>query len=222
MSEARPSRRTPQSIFAIAAAVAAIAILFFLASRIMAGNAFAFDHRILLALRHSDGTPIGSPRFASAVRDVTALGSTTVLTMVVLFAVVLLATMRRWRSAALVAVATGLGTTGNVLLKTIVARTRPDLVPHLVDESSKSFPSGHAANSAIVYLTLATLVWPLVRGHATRGAIMTAAATLVVAIGASRVYLGVHWPSDVLAGWLFGSLWAIGWWRVEMRVLARR
>ncbi|MDJ0278002.1 phosphatase PAP2 family protein [Sphingomonas sp. 2R-10] len=220
--EPRPSRNTPWSVIGIAVALATLSLLFVLAERVAQGDAFAFDRRLLLALRGTDGAPIGSARFTSMVRDVTALGSTTVLTIVVAFAGLLLASVGRWRSGVLVALACAGGSWTNVLFKHAVARARPDLVPHLMDETSNSFPSGHAANSAIVYLTLATLAWPMLRQGAARGFVVVAAALLVVAIGMSRVYLGVHWPSDVLAGWLFGALWAIGWWRIELRVLGGR
>lgn len=204
--------------------LAAAMALLFLASRVVGGDAFAFDARILLMLRQADNVavPVGSARLASAVRDVTALGSTTVLTLIVVIAALLLAAGGRWRTGALVAVATGLGGWTNTVIKDVVSRARPDLVPHLMDETSRSFPSGHAANSAIVYLTLATLVLPMVRGRAVRGTIVAAATLLVAAIGASRVYLGVHWPSDVLAGWLFGTLWALASWQVEVRILRPR
>ncbi len=211
--EPRPSRRIPWSMIGVAGGIAALLLLFFVASRVVAGDAFAFDHRLLLALREGDGTPIGSAKVTSAIRDVTALGSTTVLTLVVLFAAALLASLGRWRSAVLVMLGTGLGCAANSGIKMLVARARPDLVPHLMQETSNSFPSGHAAHSAIVYLTLATLVFPIVRLRRTRGMIVAGATMLVAMIGASRVYLGVHWPSDVLAGWLFGALWAVAWWR---------
>ena len=220
--EPRASRRTPWSIIGIAAAGFVLLLLFFLADRVVQGSSFAFDRRLLLALRGTDGAPVASQKFTSMVRDVTALGSTTVLTIVVAFAALLLASTGRWRTGALVAAACASGSWANVLFKHAVARARPDLVPHLMAETSNSFPSGHAANSAIVYLTLATLAWPLLRQRTARAFAMAAAATLVVAIGVSRVYLGVHWPSDVLAGWLFGALWAIGWWRIELRVLRTR
>lgn len=220
--EPRPSRNTPWSIIGIALAGFVLLALFLLATQVMRGGAFALDRQLLLALRGTDGAPIGSERLTSMVRDVTALGGTTVLTIVVAFVALLLASMGRWRTGALVALACASGSWANVLFKQLVARTRPDLVPHLMTESSNSFPSGHAANSAIVYLTLATLAWPMLRRPAARAFAMTAAVALVVAIGASRVYLGVHWPSDVLAGWLFGALWAIGWWQIELRVLGGR
>lgn len=212
----------PWSIIGIAVAGGVLLLLFFLGTRVMQGDVFAFDRWLLLALRGSDGAPIGSVRVTSMVRDVTALGSTTVLTILVAFVALLLASMGRWRTGVLVAIACASGSWANVLVKHVVARTRPDLVPHLMAETSNSFPSGHAANSAIVYLTLATLAWPLLRRPAARAFVMAAAVLLVIAIGASRVYLGVHWPSDVLAGWLFGALWAIGWWRIELRVLGGR
>ncbi len=220
--EPRPSRRVPWSIVGIAAAGFVLVVLFLLAARVGQGDAFALDRRLLLGLRGTDGAPVGSARFASMVRDVTALGSTTVLTIVVAFVALLLASIGRWRTGALVALGCATGSWANVLFKQAVARARPDLVPHLMAETSNSFPSGHAANSAIVYLTLATLAWPLLRRWQARAFAMAAAAALVVAIGISRVYLGVHWPSDVLAGWLFGALWAIGWWRVALRVLGGR
>ncbi len=220
--EHRPSRRVPWSIIGIAAAGFVLLALFILADRVVQGSSFAFDRRLLLMLRGADGAPVASEKFTSMVRDITALGSTTVLTILVAFVALLLASTGRWRTGALLAAACASGSWANALFKQAIARTRPDLVPHLMTETSNSFPSGHAANSAIVYLTLATLAWPLLRQPAARGFAMTAAVLLVVAIGVSRVYLGVHWPSDVLAGWLFGALWAIGWWRIELRVLGGR
>ncbi|KQM28175.1 MULTISPECIES: phosphatase PAP2 family protein [unclassified Sphingomonas] len=219
--EPRPSRRVPWSIIGVAAAGFVLLALFLLADRVVEGGSFAFDRRLLLALRGTDGAPVASEKFTSMVRDITALGSTTVLTILVVFVALLLASAGRWRTGVLIAAACASGSWANVLFKHAIARTRPDLVPHLMAETSNSFPSGHAANSAIVYLTLATLAWPLLRQPAARGFAMGAAVLLVVAIGVSRVYLGVHWPSDVVAGWLFGALWAIGWWRIELRVLAR-
>lgn len=220
-AEATPSRRVPWSIVLLAAGLIAVLAFAFLVSRITSGDAFAFDQRIILSLRVAGdpATPVGSARFASAVRDVTALGSSTVLAFVVGFAALLLVALGRWRIGVMVVLATALGTWANTVIKDVVSRARPDLVPHLMDESSPSFPSGHAANSAIVYLTLAVLVLPFVRPVAARGLIIGAAVILVAAIGASRVYLGVHWPSDVAGGWLYGTLWALGWWRIELAML---
>jgi undecaprenyl-diphosphatase len=101
-----------------------------------------------------------------------------------------------------------------------VLRARPDLVPHLVDAGGYSFPSGHATSSAVVYLTLASLAGQVTPNRAARRYLLVVAVLLVGAIGCSRVYLGVHWPSDVLAGWSFGTLWALGWWTATARARA--
>ncbi len=170
---------------------------------------FAVDRAIIQGLRRWGGP--GWLRGAAV--DLTALGSTTVLTLVVIAAAGLLLVQRLWLTALATAAACWSGGWAVRLIKAEVARPRPDLVPHWVDVANASFPSGHAAGSATVYLTIAALASQVVRDGAARRYIVVAAILLVGAIGTSRVYLGVHWPSDVLAGWSFGTLWALGWWR---------
>jgi undecaprenyl-diphosphatase len=190
---------------------------------VMDDDVAELDRAIMLAMRvpgHPD-QPLGPHWLPSAVRDVTALGSTTVLTMVVTLTACFLALRGRFRSALLVIAATTLGAFAVTLIKAMIARARPDLVGQLMEEASHSFPSGHAANSAIVYLTLATLLFPVVRGWHMRGFVLAAAMLLVGLIGVSRVYLGVHWPSDVLAGWAFGSCWALLWWALELKLFRK-
>ena len=217
-----PARRPPWLLIYGAAAVAALVALIHLVSRAQ-GGALAADRALMLAMRvpGDPATPAGGAKLAGAVRDVTALGSTTVLTTVVTLVATFLILKRAWRAAALIVAATVSGSVAISTAKWVFARHRPDLVDHLVHETSMSFPSGHAGNSAVVYLTLASLIFPLVRERRLRAFVLAAAMILVGAIGVSRVYLGVHWPSDVAAGWLFGSLWALGWWWVEARALAR-
>jgi len=169
---------------------------------------FAFDRAIIVGLRDWGG-PSWLPKVAA---DVTALGGGVILTIVVLLATGLLAVQRLWLSAAATLAASISGGLVVSLVKTEVARPRPDLVDHLVQVSNMSFPSGHSANSAIVYLTLAGLASQVTVSAAARRYILVMAIIMVGAIGCSRVYLGVHWPSDVLAGWSFGTLWALGWW----------
>ncbi len=144
--------------------------------------------------------------------DVTALGGGTVLTTLVVLTLGLLALRRLWLTAGLVLAATWAGSVLAAQAKLLFARPRPALVDHLVEVRGLSFPSGHATNSAIIYLTLALLISQIVTGRRTRGYIIAVAVLLTGAVGISRVYLGVHWPSDVLAGWSIGSCWALAWW----------
>ena len=167
-----------------------------------------FDRSIMLGLRAWIGPGLREP-----ARDLTALGSGTVLTLVVIAGAGLFVALRhRLTALALVAAAVS-GSWAVDLLKAVTARPRPTLVEHWAVVNNASFPSGHAASSALIYLTLAALAGLLVRGGPARTYMLGVAILLVGAIGISRVYLGVHWPSDVLAGWSFGTLWAVGWWR---------
>ncbi|MGK6356380.1 phosphatase PAP2 family protein [Sphingomonas sp. DT-207] len=222
--ERTASSRVPWPIVMLGAVALLLLGVVWFGHEIMDGDAAELDRAIILAMRapgHPE-QPLGPHWLPSAVRDVTALGSTTVLTLVVLVTASFLALRRRFRSALFVLAATTLGALAVTLVKALIARSRPDLIERLMEEASHSFPSGHAANSAIVYLTLATLIFPVVRGWRMRGFVLAVAMLLVGLIGVSRVYLGVHWPSDVLAGWAFGSCWALLWWGIELRLFRRR
>ncbi len=162
--------------------------------------------------------PQGATVMTQIMVDVTALGGGTVLLLAVVLAGGFLAVQRRWLTLVLVVVGTTSGSIAVTLIKGLVARVRPPLDERLVAVSSASFPSGHAANSAIVYLTLALLLVQTVHGHAARVYILAATAVLVVLIGVSRLYLHVHWPSDVVGGWVFGTIWALGWWALGRKL----
>ncbi|MBW6532192.1 phosphatase PAP2 family protein [Sphingomonas sp. RRHST34] len=186
-----------------------------LLARLVAGGApLAWDRAIMLALRvpGDPAQPVGPRWLHAALIDVTALGSGTVLTLVVAGTVGLLLVRRLWLTAALIAAATISGSIIAAQAKHWVGRPRPELVDHLVQVTGLSFPSGHATNSALVYLTLAGLVAQVADGRAVRSYIFVIAILLTGLIGVSRVYLGVHWPSDVLAGWCAGTGWAALWW----------
>ena len=205
-------RRLP--VVLAGASVGAVAIALVLLIGLAVGHwPFDFDRAIILNLR-AWGGPSWLPKVAA---DVTALGGGVVLTIIVVLAAGLLAVQRLWLSAAATLAASISGGMVVALVKTEVARPRPDLVDHLVQVSNMSFPSGHSANSAIVYLTLAGLASQVTVSAAARRYILVIAILMVGAIGCSRVYLGVHWPSDVLAGWSFGTLWALGWWLATAR-----
>ncbi|MBL4543957.1 MAG: phosphatase PAP2 family protein [Rhodobacteraceae bacterium] len=182
-----------------------------LADEVLEGETRAFDEAILLALRTPGdlAQPIGPPWLQEMVRDFTALGSTGVLTIITLGVVGWLMFSGKRRTAGLVLVAVLCGIVFSSLLKLGFARPRPDLVPHSVAVFTNSFPSGHAMMSAVVYLTLGFLVARTQHAVALKVYLVSLALFLTLLVGFSRIYLGVHWPSDVLAGWAAGACWAL-------------
>jgi len=182
-----------------------------LADEVREGETQRVDERVLRSLRTpaDAAVPIGPAWLLPAARDLTALGSVEVLLLVVLAVAGFLVLAHRWRHLALVLGASGGGVLLLVLLKRIFDRPRPTVVPPLMLETSPSFPSGHAMMSAVIYLTLGTLVAQLCPRWRERIYVVTVAAVLAVIVGLTRVYLGVHYPSDVLAGWSVGLAWAL-------------
>lgn len=181
-----------------------------LASEVMEGDTVAFDRFIIEGLRNGvdRSIPVGPAWLQTAMIDVTALGGVSVLTVLTLIVAGYLVAVRKVSTAIFVGAAIAGGAVMSSLLKLGFARPRPDLVDHLVNVHNTSFPSGHAMNSAVVFLTLGSL---LARTHEDRGVkvyLLGVAITLSLAVGFSRVYLGVHWPSDVIAGWAVGAAWA--------------
>jgi undecaprenyl-diphosphatase len=185
--------------------------LSWLGSEVLEGDSFALDKAILRGLRSANDTalPIGPAWLKSAAIDITALGGVTVLTLITMLVVGFLIADRKRSTALFVAAAVASGALLNSALKGFFFRPRPELVPHLVQVSSASFPSGHAMNSAMVYLTLAALLARSQARASVRLYLLGTALTLTLLVGATRVYLGVHWPSDVIAGWSIGAMWAI-------------
>lgn len=187
------------------------------------GRTQQFDERVLRALRQPDdpATPIGPRWIQYAAVDITALGSGWVIGLIVFAIVGFLALQGMRRTALFVLIATSSGSTLNTVLKLIFQRPRPEVVPHLSDVLSLSFPSGHALTSAVVYLTLGALLTRIAKRRATKVYCLAMAMFLTVLIGSTRVYLGVHYPTDVLAGWLLGLCWALVCLSVE-RTLEKR
>jgi undecaprenyl-diphosphatase len=187
---------------------------FNLASEMGEGETAALDRRILLALRNPANLsdPIGSRSFEEAMRDVTALGGFTVLTLVAVVGTIAFLLHRKPRQAVTLAITALVAEFGSQQLKLLYGRPRPDLAPHAVYVYSGSFPSGHSMLSAAVYLTLAMLIASLEPRRAMKVLAFAVGTPIVVAVGVSRIYLGVHWPSDVLAGWCAGAVCALIAW----------
>lgn len=188
------------------------------------GETRGFDSAILLALREPGdlATPIGLPWLRPVVIDLTALGGGVVLTLVALVVIGSLLVRRKRIDALFLAAALGGGSALGVVLKSGYGRARPDVVAHLVEVTSLSFPSGHAMNSAIVYLTLGVLLARAVPDRRLKVYVLWVGVLLTLIVGMSRLYLGVHWPTDVLAGWAIGSAWAGLCWLVAERLRIRR
>jgi undecaprenyl-diphosphatase len=197
-------------LFAIAAGVWAFAML---ASEVREGETYSLDRRILLAMRRpGDLAPIGSPAFQEAVSDVSALGGTTVLALVTVITVGFLALDGKSHMAYFAAGSVAGGMVAAALLKEIFQRPRPEIVPHIAYAANSSFPSGHSMMSAVTYLTLGALLARSQERKRLKAYLLLLAAFLTFLIGLSRVYLGVHWPTDVLAGWTAGAVWAMFCW----------
>lgn len=185
--------------------------MFWLGSEVLEGDTFALDKLILRGLRTANdpGRPIGPIWLKSSAIDITALGGVTVLTLVTVLVVGYLVANRKVHIALFVAAAVASGAVVNSGLKAFFVRVRPEVVPHLVEVTSASFPSGHAMNSAMVYLTLAALAARSQKHITVRLYLLGIAILLTILVGSTRVYLGVHWPSDVVAGWCIGAIWAV-------------
>lgn len=192
-----------------------------LADEVLEGATKGIDETVLLALRQpGDHTrTIGSAWVSHAASDITSLGGVTVLTLATFLTVLYLLSVHKKAMALFVFLATAGGWLLSTCLKIVIARQRPDVVPHLVDINDFSFPSGHAMLSAVTYLTLAGL---LARHQATLSAKVFTLATgvfLTLIIGCSRVLLGVHYPTDVLGGWCAGATWALMCWYIARIVV---
>jgi undecaprenyl-diphosphatase len=186
------------------------------ASEIREGDAASFDRALLLALRTPAdlSVPIGPRWVEEAARDLTALGSGAVLTLITLAVEGYLLLLRKRRAALFLAAAVLGAVLLSVLLKDFFARPRPEVVPHLARVFSASFPSGHSMLSTAVYLTLGAMLTRVQSSLLIKAYIQLWALLLASLVGLSRVYLGVHWPTDVLAGWAAGAAWAALCWMV--------
>jgi undecaprenyl-diphosphatase len=190
-----------------AVVVAGASCFFLLVAMVVSAGTPGFDDEILRGLRSPDdpAVPNGPRWLTGTMRDVTALGGYTVLTLLSLAAAGYFAVRQKWAAVVRV-VAAGVGAAMCDAVKLVFARPRPAVVSHLDEVSTASFPSSHAAASAAVYLTLALVFAG--RRPRVRRFLLTVAVLLSLLVGFSRVFLGVHFPTDVLGGWAVGVGWA--------------
>jgi len=212
------SRIEKSALLALACVAGALFVFAELSDAVSEGETRQFDEYVLRLLR-TDGAlhdPIGPRWFELMVGDFTALGGIGVLTALTLAVIGFLVLVRKHHLALLLAVSVGGGTLLSSIFKWVFARPRPDLVPHLSEVSSMSFPSGHAMLAAVVYLTIGVLLARAYADVRVKLYLLTIAALITIVVGLSRIYLGVHWPTDVLAGWAVGAAWALFCWLVML------
>jgi undecaprenyl-diphosphatase len=211
-------RRAKTRLLMPAVVIAALLLTFgFIAGGVMEGATLKFDRYVIFAFRSSSdnfAAPVGPPWVQEMARDVTALGSFSVLGLLLVAAAGYLLLVRKRQQALLVLVAVLGGVVINSLLKLAFGRPRQDSFAAAARVFTASFPSDHAALSSIAYMILAALLARTIASRAVRVYLMAVATTIVVLIGVSRVYLGVHYPTDILAGWCIGAAWALACWSI--------
>jgi len=209
---------------AVNAAVLFAAVLLFLAiaTEVADGDHFRIEETIMESMRTGEPVrPIGPSWLIGAARDITSLGSVAVLTAATAIVFGFLSLTRRFGAALFLICASAGGQSLNAGLKWFYGRERPDAAFRWTEVHSPSFPSGHATASAVVYLALAVLLARLTDNDSHKAYIIGSALLVSFLVGLTRVYLGVHYPSDVIAGWLVGIAWAQCCW-FAARAIGRR
>jgi undecaprenyl-diphosphatase len=213
MADASPThpRRFPYVIAGLAAAL--LWAFGFVADEVIEGDTTTFDETVTAFFRDGGNLddPWGPMWLEEAVRDVTAMGSFTILGFVLLVAVVWLSLSGKGRTAAFVAFAVIGGSIVSTGLKMLFDRPRPD-VEAATRVFTASFPSGHATVSAVVYLTLGLLLAEATVSRPLRYFFIGLGIFMTLAVGISRIYFGVHYPTDVIAGWSLGAAWSLVCW----------
>ena len=201
-------RITPRH--ALSAALVCWAGFALIVALVLSDRLGSFDSEGLRFFRTGlDQVPVGPPALLEAVRDWTALGGVLLRNVFAVIAIAALLLVRLRREATLLAATILSGWVVNTLIKAAVGRPRPTIVSHLAEAGGPSFPSGHSFNSAVVYMGIALALAAISARRGVRWSLIAGAAVLTALIALSRVWLGVHYPSDVLAGWLGGMGWAL-------------
>lgn len=185
-----------------------------LADEVLEGDADAFDVWILEHLRQptDPAKTIGPAIVGEVALEITSLGSNAVLSLVTITVAGYLLLRRKFAAMWLVLVAVGGGAVASTILKLAFDRARPDVVPHLAPFRTSSFPSGHAMLAAVVWITLGALLASLEQRRVIKIYMLSVSLAIAMLVGVSRVFLGIHYPTDVLAGWCAGLSWAMLCW----------
>ncbi|MHC4556505.1 MAG: phosphatase PAP2 family protein [Planctomycetota bacterium] len=211
------------SLLALVVITGGIWLFVEIADEVIEGDTHGFDKKILLAMRDpADTNQAWGPKWLEEMgRDFTALGGMGILVLLTTATVGGYLLQGRYKTALLILVAVLGGLMISLMLKQGFDRPRPDLVPHGSYVYTKSFPSGHSMLSAITYLTLGSLIIRTLNHKFLKVYIMLVFILITLLVGVSRIYLGVHWPTDVLAGWSAGASWSLICW-LTVRWLQKR
>ncbi len=214
---ARLGRKEVGALAALLVIAGLVLVFGYLAEEVLEGDTSNFDSNILMAFRTSGNPadPLGPPWLEEMGRDVTALGSFVFLGFLSGAVVGYLLLIRKRAAAALMAASVLGGVLISTLLKLSFDRARPEL-PHTARVFTASFPSGHATLSAITFLTLGALLTRIETDRRVKAYFMGLAVFLTIMVGLSRLYLGLHYPTDVLSGWCVGAAWAMICWMVAL------
>lgn len=187
-----------------------------LADGVVDGHTEAFDTSLILSLREEGdaNNPVGPPWIEEMVRDFTSLGGTGVLTFIIAAVTIYYLIRGRYREMLILVTAVVGAFLISYFFKGMFDRPRPDLIPPGEYVYTASFPSGHALLATATYLTLGSILAQLMKSNQLKAYVLLLAFSLMLLVGFSRVYLGVHWPTDVLAGWLLGTVWATLVWLI--------
>ena len=201
-------------LVAVALIIGGIWLTAEVAEAVIEGETHALDQAVLLMLREPNDVtnPLGPRWLEEMIRDYTSLGGTGILALIVTAVSGYLVMIRRYKRLVVLLTAVLGGVILSFLLKDIFDRPRPDLILDGSYTYNASFPSGHALLSATTYLTLGGLLAQIQSRFRLKAFVLLFSVLIMVIVGFSRLYLGVHWPSDVLAGWTIGAIWALFCW----------
>jgi undecaprenyl-diphosphatase len=203
-------RQIPASVVLSVGGVAIVALL---AIAVTSGISDGFDRSVTEVVRTRQLHDLLSP-----LRLITELGSTGAVTVVAVLTLFVGVLIGPWRHGLIGAVTIGLASLGNQALKEIIARARPDLLEPIIEERGFSFPSGHSALGMVAWGILGVLVMRSRLPLGVRRGVVAVLGVVILLVGLSRVWLGVHYPTDVLAGWTAGAVIVLVYARLTRRV----